>query len=32
LHAEGLRHHGFHGLPYKYIAARLPEVAGSRVR
>jgi acetate kinase len=32
LHAEGLRRHGFHGLPYKYIAARLPEVAGSRVR
>jgi acetate kinase len=27
LHAEGVRHYGFHGLSYEYIALRLPEVA-----
>jgi acetate kinase len=32
MHAKGLRRHGFHGLSYEYIASRLPEVAGSRVR
>jgi acetate kinase len=32
MHAEGLRRYGFHGLSYEYIASRLPEVAGSRVR